>query len=44
MISLPEILETLLSNKFIIIIGQWFISAIIGNVIGYSIIAVGINI
>lgn len=38
-ISLPEVLKTLLSNKFIIIIGQWFISAIIGNVISYNIIA-----
>lgn len=39
MISLPEVLETLLENKFVIIIGQWFIAAIIGNVIGYNIIA-----
>lgn len=36
MISLPEVLETLVSNKLTIIM---FISAIIGNVIDYNIIA-----
>lgn len=39
MFNLPEVLTILLSNKLIIIIGQWLISAIIGNVIGYGIIA-----
>lgn len=39
MISLPEGLEVFVTNKFVIILGQWFVSAIIGNVIGYNIIA-----
>lgn len=39
MIILPEGLEIFVTNKFVIILGQWFVSAIIGNVIGYNIIA-----
>lgn len=39
MISLPEGLEVFITNKFVIILGQWFVSAIIGNVLGYNIIA-----
>lgn len=39
MVNLPEEINDLLSNKFVIILGQWFISAIIGNMIGYNIIA-----
>lgn len=35
--SLPEVLIEILNNKYAIVFGQWFISAIIGNIFGYAI-------
>ena len=35
--DLPEIVVQILNNKYGIIIGQWFISALIGNILGFPI-------
>ncbi len=35
--NLPEIIIQILDNKYGIIIGQWFISALIGNLLGFPI-------
>ncbi len=35
--NLPEMFIQFLNNKYFLIIGQWIVSAIIGNVIGYPI-------
>lgn len=35
--DLPEILVQMLENKYVIIIGQWFVAAIVGNIFGYPI-------
>lgn len=35
--DLPEIIVQILNNKYGIIIGQWFISALIGNILGFPI-------
>lgn len=35
--SLPEVLVEILNNKYAIVFGQWFVSAVIGNIFGYAI-------
>lgn len=35
--ELPEILLQILDNKYGIILGQWFISALVGNILGFPI-------
>lgn len=35
--SLPEIIVQILNNKYGIIIGQWFVSALVGNILGFPI-------
>lgn len=35
--ELPEIILQILNNKYGIILGQWFISALIGNILGFPI-------
>ena len=35
--DLPEILVQMIENKYVIIIGQWFVAAIVGNIFGYAI-------
>lgn len=35
--DLPDVLVQMLDNKYAIIFGQWFVSAIVGNIFGYAI-------
>lgn len=35
--DLPEIVVQLLDNKYVIVFGQWFVAAVIGNIFGFSI-------
>jgi len=36
--DLPDILISMLDSKYVLIFGQWFVSAILGNAFGYAII------
>lgn len=35
--TLPEIIVQLMNNKYVLILGQWLVAAIIGNMVGYPI-------
>lgn len=37
--KMPEILNMLLSNKYVVVFGQWFVAAILGNVFGIGIMS-----
>ena len=37
--KMPEILNTLISNKYVIVFGQWFVAAMLGNIFGLGIMA-----
>ena len=37
--KMPEILNTLISNKYVIVFGQWFVAAILGNMFGIGIMS-----
>ena len=38
--NLPEYLVTYLDNKFVVILGQWFVAGLLGNILGFPIMTV----